>query len=99
MDLEKSVMGIEKLKEDNFHVWKLRIRVVLGIKGLNAHIEEEKVESDPKPKTTTWTIKDKKAMAIIGLSVSSDRLEQVQHAKTVGKCGCYCVISTKNKLF
>ena len=65
--ITKSIM--KKLKENNFEVRKLRICMVLSIKELDAHIDKEKVESDPKSKTTNWTKQDKKAMAIIGLRV------------------------------
>lgn len=81
MDSDKGGITIEKLRDNNFHTWKKRIRFVLSFRELDDYLD------DDSPATTSneyasWCKKDKKAQAIIGLSLSDDHLEQVQHAET-----------------
>ena len=44
MDSEKSAYSVEKLRDDNYHVWKHRVELVLGLKELDEYIED-----DPPP--------------------------------------------------
>ncbi len=74
---------IDKLNHSNYHFWKIRIEHVLALKDL----EEFLVDDPPGEHATTtevtqWTRKDKKAQAIIGLTLSDDLLENVREVKT-----------------
>ncbi len=61
-------MKIETLNDSNYHSWKIRIQHVLALKDL-----EEFLEEDPPTETAAlppWQKKDKKARAVIGLTLS-----------------------------
>ncbi len=73
MESESNSMKIETLNDSNYHSWKIRIQHVLALKDL-----EELLEEDPPTETAalpTWKKKDKKARAVIGLTLSNDMLE------------------------
>jgi hypothetical protein len=80
MDSEKSSITIEKLRDNNNHIWKKRIRLVLSLRELDSYLESDSQPIDA-PEYSEWCTKDKKAQAIIGLSISDAHLEQVQHAE------------------
>lgn len=81
MDFGKDELKISKLNDDNFHVWKSRILLVLALKELDQFIVD-----NPPPASSDgyqkWQKSDNKAKAIIGLNLSDSHLEQVEHAKT-----------------
>ena len=81
MDSEKTEFSVEKLRDDNYHVWKHRVLLILGFKELNEYIGD-----DPPAATaanyTAWRKGDRNAKGVIGLSLSDDILEQVQQATT-----------------
>ena len=82
MDSSTSNMGtisIEKLRDDNYHTWKHRIQFALSLLDLDHAITDEPPKEDD-PNLPTWTRQDKKAKAMIALSLSDTHLEQVQHA-------------------
>lgn len=72
---------LDKLRDDNFHIWKARIQLVLSLKDVESHLTD-----DPPDETSgtyvAWQKADAKARAIIGLTLSDTHLEQVQHAST-----------------
>ena len=71
---------IEKLNDSNFHAWKQKIVLVLALKDLDDFIEE-----DPPTDTdelVKWNKRDRKARAIIGLSLSDEHLEHVRDVET-----------------
>ena len=81
MDSEKASLTLEKLRDDNFHVWKHRVQLILGFKELDEYIDQDPPALDAS-EYPAWRKGDRKAMGIIGLSLSDDHLEQFQHAET-----------------
>lgn len=85
MESSPSTLGgfqLEKLREDNFHVWKHRIELVLGLRDLDDVITDPPPKDESTDEYKLWKKRDKKAKGIIALSISDDHLEQVQHADT-----------------
>ena len=73
-------MNIERLREDNYHVWKHRVELALGLKDLDDYIEGEPPLDFDEYKT--WQKGDKKARGVIAMAIQDEHLEQVQHALT-----------------
>ncbi len=75
---------IDKLNHSNYHFWKIRIEHILALKDLeNFLIDDPPSGENVMPtETTQWKRKDKKAQAIIGLTLSDDLLENVREVKT-----------------
>lgn len=75
-------LRVEKLTESNFHTWKLKIQLLLSYRELEQFIEQH----DPHPPDSDlwkeWRKKDRKTMAIIGLSLCDIPLEHVADAET-----------------
>ena len=81
MDSVQNALKIDKLRDDNFHVWKHRVQLVLALSEADEFIEDDPpLDTDPEYKA--WLKGDRKAQAIIGLTLSDSVLEQVQHATT-----------------
>lgn len=80
MDLTSGSMKLEKLNENNYHAWKQKIMYLLAFKDLEGHI----LEDPPEQSTTStgWYSLDKKAMALIGLSLSDEILENVRDCES-----------------
>ena len=102
MDIGKGGITIDKLRDDNFHTWKQRIRFVLSIRDLDDYLEDDPPKSTD-PEYRTWRSGDKKARALIGLSLSDAHLEQVAHATTAREmwksiCDIYEKHTLLNKL-
>ena len=76
MDSDVFSAKIEKLSENNFHAWKQKIKHLLALKDLSEFIEESSPTDGAD--TATWKRKDRKAQAIIGLTLSDDILENVR---------------------
>ena len=72
---------IEKLGDDNFHVWKQKVELVLAFRELEDHITEHELPSAPD-KLREWKRRDAKARAVIGLTLSDDHLDHVRGAET-----------------
>ncbi len=84
MDGETSSTKIDKLNHSNYHFWKIRVQHILTLKDLDDFLEE-----DPLVQTYSntaeflqWKKKDRKAQAIIGLTLSDDLLENVREVST-----------------
>ena len=75
MDSELSGMKIEKLNENNFHVWKVKIRTVLSIRELEIHLDAESSPIETESNYNDWWPNDSKARSFIGLSLSTNHLE------------------------
>eukprot|EP00737_Agarophyton_chilense_P003002 gb/GEZJ01003471.1/.p1 GENE.gb/GEZJ01003471.1/~~gb/GEZJ01003471.1/.p1 ORF type:complete len:730 (-),score=111.20 gb/GEZJ01003471.1/:63-2252(-) len=73
-----SGVKIEKLVEDNFHVWKQKIELLLALKDLDGHLDS--VRPTDEDELSTWKKKDAKARAIIGLTLSDEHLDHVRDA-------------------
>ena len=77
-DIDGSSTRIEKLNDSNFHAWKQNIVLLLALKDL-----DDLIETDPptdKTELAKWLKNDRKARAVIGLSLSDEHLE---HARDV----------------
>jgi len=76
MEDEQSSTKIAKLTFDNYYAWKQKIELLLALKDLDDRL------TDPKPKdealVPAWLKKDKKAKALIGLTLSDEILESVR---------------------
>ncbi len=79
-DLGSSATKIEKLNDSNFHFWKQKIVLLLALKDLDDLIEKD--APSEKDKDDDWDKKDRRARAIIGLSLSDEHLEHVRDVKT-----------------
>ena len=79
MDSESSNTKIEKLSSSNYYSWKQRILHVLALKDLEDYIEppHESVVID-----SAWRKKDRKAQALIGLSLSDQILDSTREVKS-----------------
>ena len=82
-----SAMKIEKLSESNFYSWRQKIQHILALKDLDDLIDDDpsarpSVETSSIENINAWTRRDKKAKAIIGLSLSDDLLNHVREVKT-----------------
>ncbi len=76
MESDVSGFKIEKLSDSNYHAWKQKILHLLALKDL-----EDLIEDDPPADAAdlpTWAKRDKKAQAVIGLSLSDHLLENVR---------------------
>ncbi len=86
MDIESSSSSskIDKLNHSNYHFWKIRIQHVLTLKDLEDFLEEDPpLENEVRPdKISEWKKQDRKAQAIIGLTLSDDLLENVREVET-----------------
>lgn len=76
----ESQTKIEKLDNSNYHFWKIRVQHVLALKDLDDFLEDN--PPTVASEIAQWKKRDKKAQAIIGLSLSNDLLENVREVKT-----------------
>ena len=84
MDAASSNIGsisIEKLRDNNYHTWKARIQFILSLRDLDDVLEGAPPDNKSSD-YSLWHRRDKKAKAVIALSLSDEHLEQVQHAAT-----------------
>jgi len=72
---------IEKLSDDNFHAWKQKIVLLLSLRDLDHYIEDDPPRDDSTD-ILTWTRGDRKARAVIGLSLSDEHLGHVRDVET-----------------
>lgn len=80
MDSESGSIKIEKLNDTNFHIWKVKIRMLLSIRELDQYLDDIQPPAVSDPIYKKWSTNDKKATAFIVLSLSTGHFEQVQHA-------------------
>ena len=71
---------IEKLNDSNFHAWKQKMVLILALKDLDEFIEKD--PPSDKSELAKWEKNDRKARAIVGLSLSDEHLEHVREVKT-----------------
>ena len=71
-----SDIKIEKLGEDNFHVWKQKVELLLALKDLDDHLTSTRPTDEDE--LSKWKKQDAKARAIIGLTVSDEHLDHVR---------------------
>ncbi len=96
MDFEPSSLKLEKLSNSNYYSWKQKIQHVLALKDLEEFIEE----GPPQVATEllSWKKKDRKAQAIIGLSLSNS-LKMFVNAQVPKICGLLSKMSLNATLF
>ena len=82
MDSNSSTSKIEELNNSNYHYWKIRIQHVLALKDLENFLEDDPPTSTPTD-IALWKKNDKKAQAIIGLTLSNDLLENVREVQSI----------------
>ena len=77
--VEKS--KINQLDSSNYNFWKIRIQHLMALKYLDDLLEEDP-RTDKDSSITAWKKEDKKAQAIIGLTLSDDLLANVREVET-----------------
>jgi len=77
MDSENISPKIEKLNYSNYYAWKHKISLLLALKDLDEHLVSARPETAEL--LLAWEKKDRKAQAIIGLTLSDQILENVRH--------------------
>ena len=80
MDIDSITKQVDKLSNANYYAWKQKIQHLLALKDLDEHIE-----GDPPTEPNSlnaWKKKDKKASALIGLSLSDDQLDNVRECQS-----------------
>ena len=80
MDDSSPSMKIEKLNDSNYHIWKQKILLHLALRDLDLVIDGTP-PTDPK-ELEIWNRNDRKAGAVIGLSLSDEHLSHVQDVTT-----------------
>ena len=76
MDESTTSVKIEKLNDTNFHIWKQKIQLQLALRDLDQYIDSTPPTEEKE--LATWTRGDRKAKAIIGLSLSDEHLNHVR---------------------
>ena len=84
MESESSTTKIEMLNNSNYHHWKIRIEHLLILKDLEDFLYDDPPSSETSTtaQVALWRKKDKKAQAVIGLSLSNELLENVRDVTT-----------------
>lgn len=82
MNSDSQSTKIEKLTEDNYHAWKQKVEHLLVLKDLEEFIVDDK---SAIKNSADWKKKDRKACAIIGLTLSDRLLENVQNVKSANE--------------
>lgn len=82
MDSSHGSLKIEKLRNNNFHTCNHRVELVLALRELDKYLDDTPTPSVDSRNYGNWIKCDRKAKAIIGLTLSDDHLEQVQHASS-----------------
>lgn len=75
---------IEKLGDNNFHVWKQKVELVLAFRELDDVITDEGPPTEVD-KLEKWKKRDAKAKAVIGLTLSDDHLDHVRGVSTAAE--------------
>ena len=76
-----SSFKVVKLNDDNFHIWKQRIKLVLAYCNLDNQITNDPPSASRK-NYKVWKKSDARARAIIGLSLSDEYVEHVRDFTT-----------------
>lgn len=67
---------IDKLRGENFHVWKQKIQLLLALKGLDEHLESTPPLDEAL--LSKWKQDDAKARAVIGLTEVDNYLDHTR---------------------
>ena len=76
MDESSTSVKIEKLNDNNFHIWKQKIQLHLALRDLDQYIDSNPPTEEKE--LEIWNRGDRKARAIIGLSLSDEHLNHVR---------------------
>ena len=79
MDYDSSATKVDKLTTENYYAWKQRIIHLVALKDLDEFIEDDPPTDGDEESRRNWKRKDRKAQAVIGLSISNDLLENVRN--------------------
>lgn len=81
---EKELLGIEKLCQDNFDVWKMTMELLFEKKGIDEVVSgvEVKPESGTEQQKTQWKKKDSEARFCIVATLDKTLIKHVQIKKT-----------------
>ena len=79
MDSDQSGSKIEKLTSDNYYAWKQRILHVLALKDLEDFVDPPDYNTETD---AAWKKKDRKAQALIGISLSDQILESTREVNS-----------------
>ena len=88
MESESSTTRVEKLTNINYHSWKQKIIHLLALKDLDECINEDPPVNADEATRRSWHRKDRKAQAIIGLSISDELLENVRDSASAKEMWC-----------
>ena len=80
-----TAVQVPKLSETNFHTWKQRVQYLLAMKDLDDYIYDDPPTAADDPdgsKSSKWARGDRKAKAVIGLTLSDDYLTHVRDIKS-----------------
>ena len=69
--MEGSKKPFSKLTDDNYYQWSYDVEMLLGSKGLYAHLYPLQEDQQALIKDPTWLLNDKKAVSLIGLNVDN----------------------------
>lgn len=75
-------LKIDKLAENNYHIWRQKVELLLSFKELGDHIKENDTDQGDHQDPAKWTRDNAKAMAVIGLTINDEYLEMVSECKT-----------------
>lgn len=85
MDGNSGILKIPILTGENFYSWKQKIRLVLSYRELDEIISpDHKIPTEPR-EATEWSNKDRKSMAIIGLTLPDDHLHHIDGITSAAK--------------
>ncbi len=74
IDAASGLLKVDKLDATNYFSWKQNIQLVLSLRELDEFIEQEPPAEDAR-NYLDWKKSDRKAKAVIGLSLSDEHLE------------------------
>jgi len=78
--------NIEKLKEENYELWKVQMKSVLVFNDLWPYVDDTLEKSAIN--ADSWTKNDSKALALISLSVTHGQLNHIKKATTSKAWDC-----------
>ena len=90
MDDRGGVARIDQLTDSNFHVLKQKVQLVLALRELDDYIVDDPPDQSDTDSFKSWSRADRKARALIGLSLSDEHLEHVRDAATAKEIVVQC---------
>lgn len=75
-------LRMEIISDGNYRIWKQKDELVLDYCKADVAIVEENQFQQDSPKYTRWNQCDETACAIVGLSISEDKLEHVRECSS-----------------